>query len=102
VLCLLTLALEREPAGIAARAFATDDAHLRGTALEYFETVLPPDLFGALARRLSVGRLSAGRPSAGPRRAASEVRDELVKAGATVTMSLDEVRRRLAAASEDE
>ena len=102
VLSLLTLALEREPARIAARAFETDDAHLRGTALEYFETVLPPDLFGALARRLSAGRLSPGRPAAGPRRAASEVRDELVKAGATMTMSLDEVRRRLAAAPEDE
>lgn len=97
VLSLLTLALEREPARIAARAFETDDAHLRGTALEYFETVLPPDVFGALAPRLSAGRLAAG-----PRRAASEVREELVKAGATMTMSLDEVRRRLAAASEDE
>jgi hypothetical protein len=83
-------------------AFETDDAHLRGTALEYFETVLPPDLFAALARRLPAGRLSSGRPAAGPRRAASEVRDELVKAGATMTMSLDEVRRHLAAAAEDE
>jgi hypothetical protein len=96
VLGLLTLALEREPARIAARAFETDDAHLRGTALEYFETVLSPGLFGALSPRLSAGRLVAG-----PRRAASEVREELVKAGATMTMSLDEVRRQLAA-SEDE
>ncbi len=97
VLGLLTLALEREPARIAARAFETDDVHLRGTALEYFETVLSPGLFGALRPRLSAGRLAAG-----PRRAASEVRDELVKAGATMTVSLDEVRLRLAAAAEDE
>ncbi len=94
VLSLLTLALEREPARIAARAFETDDAHLRGTALEYFETVLPSDLFRALEPRLSAGMLVV----AGPRRAAVEVREELVKAGATMTMSLDEVRRRLAAA----
>ena len=97
VLSLLTLALEREPARIAARAFETDDARLRGTALEYFETVLSPDLFGSLAPRLSAGRLDTR-----PRRAASEVREELVKAGATMTMSLDEVRRRLASAAKDE
>ena len=98
VLSLLTLALEREPARIAARAFETDDPHLRGTALEYFETVLPADLFAALAPRLSAACLVA----AGPRRAAAEVREELVRAGAPMTMSLDEVRRRLAAAPEDE
>ena len=84
VLALLTLALEREPARIAARAFETDDVHLRGTALEYFETVLSPGVFRALSSRLSTGRLSTGRPSAGPRRAPSEVRDELLKAGATM------------------
>lgn len=97
VLRLLTLALEREPARIAARAFETDDAHLRGTALEYFETVLQPSLFAAL-----VPRIHAAPKLPGPRRAASEVRDELVKAGATMTLSLDEVRRQLAAATEDE
>lgn len=85
------------PARIAARAFEADDAHLRGTALEYFETVLPADLFAALAPRLSAGRTVAGQ-----RRGAAEVRDELVEVGATMTMSLDEVRRRLAAAAEAE
>ena len=92
VLALLTLALEREPARIAARAFETDDVHLRGTALRYFETVLSPGVFRALSSRLSTGRLSTGRVSAGPRRAPSEVRDDLLKAGATMTMSLDEIR----------
>jgi len=40
VLSLLTLALEREPAGIAARAFETDDAHLRGTNLDILRQAL--------------------------------------------------------------
>ena len=101
LLNLLTLGLEREPASIAARALDSDDAHLRGTALEYYETVLPPALFAALAPRLAAAKAAAARPPAGPR-SALEVRDELVKAGATMTMSLEEVRRQLAAFKEEE
>jgi ATP:ADP antiporter, AAA family len=104
LLNLLTLGLEREPAGIAARALDTDDAHLRGTALEYYETVLPPALFAALEPRLAAARPVA-RPVARPsekRRSAGEVREELVKAGATMTMSLEEVRRQVAAVRDDQ
>ena len=50
---LLALVLEREPVRIAALAFDSDDAYLRGTALEYLETVLPAGIFAALAPRLS-------------------------------------------------
>ena len=50
---LLALALEREPVHIAARAFETADPYLRGTALEYLETVLSPALFAALQPRLA-------------------------------------------------
>jgi hypothetical protein len=45
---LLALALEREPVQIASRAFTSDDAYVRGTALEYLETVLPARMFSAL------------------------------------------------------
>ena len=38
---LLALVLEREPVLIAARAFDSRDIYVRGTALEYLETVLP-------------------------------------------------------------
>ncbi|WP_437502876.1 hypothetical protein [Sorangium sp. So ce1099] len=38
---VLSLCLEREPLEIAYRALHADDAHLRGTALEYLENVLP-------------------------------------------------------------
>ena len=93
---LLGLALEREPVRIAALAFDTDDAYLRGTALEYLETVLPAALYAALKPRLA----AAGAP-APPRRAAAEVRAELLDAGATMRMSLRDVRRQLGAADPD-
>jgi hypothetical protein len=93
---LLALALEREPVGIAARAFATDDAYVRGTALEYLETVLTPRLFSALKPLLA----GAHQPPA-RRRSATEVRDDLIRAGATMTVNLDELRRQLEAAAKD-
>ena len=94
---LLALALEREPVRIAARAFEAGDAYVRGTSLEYLETVLPPRLFALLRSRLpEPGRAAPGR------RAAAEARAELLRAGETMTASLDEVRRRLAEADEPE
>lgn len=93
---LLALALEREPVGIAARAFTTDDAYVRGTALEYLETVLTPRLFSAMKPLLA----GAHQPPA-RRRSATEVRDDLIRAGATMTVNLDELRRQLEAAAKD-
>ena len=94
---LLALALDREPVRIAARAFNTEDAYIRGTALEYLETVLPARLFSALQPRLA-----ASSPSPARRRPAEEVRADLIRAGMTITMSLDEVRRQLELAAQEE
>jgi len=95
---LLALALDREPVRIAARAFTTEDVYVRGTALEYLETVLTPRLFAALTPLLAVTtQLPPAR-----RRSAAEVRDDLIRAGATMTVSLDEVRRQLEAAAAEE
>jgi len=44
VFTLLSLALPRQPLLIAFRSLHTDDANLRGTALEYLERVLPTDI----------------------------------------------------------
>jgi hypothetical protein len=95
---LLALALEREPVRIAARAFGTDDAYMRGTALEYLETVLPARLFSALRPLLA----AQGPPPPARRRPEAEVRADLIRAGMTMTVSLDEVRRQLEAASQEE
>jgi hypothetical protein len=94
---LLALALDREPVRIAARAFTTDDAYVRGTALEYLETVLPAPIFVALRPRLSVSG-----PAPAARRPAAEVRAELIRAGTTMTVNLDELRRQLDTAIADE
>jgi hypothetical protein len=87
---LLALTLEREPMRIAARAFTTDDKYVRGTALEYLETVLPPGMFVRLRPLLA----SAGSESA-RRRPAAEVRADLIRAATTMTVSLDDLRRQL-------
>jgi hypothetical protein len=86
---LLALALDREPVRIAARAFTAENAHVRGTALEYLETVLPAGIFSQLQPLLAAG------PTSARRRPAAEVRADLIRAGTTMTVSLDELRRRL-------
>ncbi len=96
---LLSLVLEREPVQIAAMAFDSADVHLRGTALEYLEVVLPSAIFAALAPRLS-----AAPGPASHKRGAAMVRAQLLEAGATIRMSrkqiLDELSGR--ALAEDE
>lgn len=94
---LLALALEREPVRIAARSFTTDNMYVRGTALEYLETVLTPQLFAALQPLLATTA-----PPPARRRAAVDVRADLIRAGATITVSRDELRRQLEAAARDE
>ena len=94
---LLALALDREPVRIAARSFAIEDAYVRGTALEYLETVLSSELFSALQPLLAV----TGPPPV-RRRTAVEAREELIRAGATMVISRDELRRQLDAAARDE
>ena len=79
---LLALVLEREPVNIAALAFDSDDTYLRGTALEYLETVLPSGIFAALAPRLSTSPAPVL-----PQRGAAVVRAELLEAAATMRMS---------------
>jgi ATP:ADP antiporter, AAA family len=94
---LLALALEREPVQIAARAFASDDAYVRGTALEYLETVLPPRMFSSFQALLPVTG-----PAPARRQKLVDARAELLRAGATMTINLDEVRRQLEIASREE
>jgi hypothetical protein len=94
---LLALALDREPMLIAARAFEMDDAYVRGTSLEYLETVLPAALFSALRARLGSVAAPAGRV-----RSAAEVRKDLMHAGTTMTTNLADVRRQLEALEQKE
>ena len=94
---LLALALDREPVRIVARSFANEDAFVRGTALEYLETVLPSDLFSALQPLLALTG-----PTPARRRSAAEVREDLIRAGATMVISREELQRQLDATARDE
>jgi len=84
---LLGLALEREPLHISYWAVRSGDS-LRGTALEYLETVLPDDVRDGLWPLLGLGRQ---RPRA--TRSRQEVADELLRSG---SFSLPYLKKRRA------
>ena len=56
VFTLLSLVLPLEPLQIARRGLQTDDDRLRGTALEYLESVLPDAIWEALRPLLDIAR----------------------------------------------
>jgi hypothetical protein len=87
---LLSLVLEREPVQIAALAFDSRDTYLRGTALEYLETVLPSGIFAAL-----VPRLSAVPEPVAHTRGPAMARAQLLEAGATIRMSRKQILEEL-------
>ncbi len=62
VFTVLGLALPAEPLRIALHAVQTDDPELRGTALEYLESILPPDVRAQLWPLLE-GDLAAPPPA---------------------------------------
>src|SRR5262245_9442770 len=88
VFTLLALVLPREPVQISFRSLDTEDQHLRGTALEYLEGVLPP----AIRERLWPF-LEDNRPHKRPARPRDEVLDELLRSHQSVVLKLEELRR---------
>jgi hypothetical protein len=85
---LLALALDRQAVRIVRHAFEGTDDYLRGTALEYLDSVLPPSLVGRL-----IPRLGASRQTASPRREARAVHADLLRAGETMTVSQEALRK---------
>jgi hypothetical protein len=81
VFTLLGLVLSREPLQIAFRSLQADDPHLRGTALEYLEGVLPSQI------RQRLWPFLVNRPSRGSAAARSEVIAKLVRSGASLTLN---------------
>ena len=84
---LLSLILPRETLRLAFHALHTDDPYLRGTALEYLETVLPDPVRARLAPLLEQGDLPAGRA-----RGSEAVRD-LLASRDSISLALAEARR---------
>jgi len=90
---LLSLILPRETLRLAFHALHTDDAYLRGTALEYLETTLPDAVWQRLSRVLEPGAVSA---AARGRAAALE---ELLASRESISLALAQARHRAAFSS---
>lgn len=82
VFSLLALEYPQEPLLMAFRALRTNDRHLRATALEYLETILP-----AKTRQL-LWQVVGEHPPAEEPRPPQDILDDLMKASATVMIRL--------------
>jgi ATP:ADP antiporter, AAA family len=89
VFTLLALVLPAEPLQIALRGLHAEDQNLRGTTLEYLESVLPPAV-----REPLWPFLEDGRPSAHPPRPREEVLAALVRSNHSIMLNLEEIKRR--------
>ena len=89
VFTLLALTLPRKPVQIAFHGLCTDDLLLRGTALEYLESVLPPDV-----RKPLWPFLEPDRARRGPSRAPQEALTDLLNQNQSIAIKLEELRRK--------
>ncbi|MFN7916277.1 MAG: hypothetical protein U0Q55_13130 [Vicinamibacterales bacterium] len=88
VFTLLSLVLPREPMQLAFRGLQTDDMHLRGTALEYLDSVLPPTIKQRLWPFLEQ------RPGRTNTRNRQEAMAALLRSNHSIELNLEELRRR--------
>ena len=89
VFTLLSLVLPAEPLRIAFRGLHTDDRILRGTALEYLEATLPPDI-----RERLWEFLEDRHPTPRSARPREEILEKLLRSDRSIRLNLDELRRR--------
>jgi hypothetical protein len=86
---LLSLVWPRETLRLAFHALHTEDPYLRGTALEYLETVLPEAIWARLSTLLEGGEVPVGRT-----RASAEVLQDLLASRESISIALADARRR--------
>jgi hypothetical protein len=89
VFTVLSLVLPRQPLKVAFRGLHTDDAMLRGTALEYLETALPEDIRVALWPFLEDTRVAAQRES----RPTDEIISDLLQSNQSIVMNLEQAKK---------
>jgi ATP:ADP antiporter, AAA family len=87
VFLLLALIYPKEPLIVAFRALHTDDRHLRGTALEYLESILPEKTRNMLWEIIE----ETAKPD--EPRGAQHVMDDLLKASPTVVLRLKDLEK---------
>ncbi|MGE0703665.1 MAG: hypothetical protein AB7P22_06965, partial [Vicinamibacterales bacterium] len=88
VFTLLALVLPSGPLQIAYRGLHSDDRNLRGTALEYLESVLPPPI-----RERLWPYLEDSRPANRPARPREEILADLVRSNESIMMNLEALKR---------
>jgi hypothetical protein len=89
VFTLLSLVLPREPLQIAFRGLQTADQHLRGTALEYLEEVLPASI-----RERLWPFLEDRRSTRNPARPRDEILADLLRSNQSIMVNLQELKER--------
>jgi ATP:ADP antiporter, AAA family len=90
VFTMLSLVLPKQPLILAYRGLHTDDVKLRGTALEYLESVLPPTIRDALWPFLEAD----GRQRPGAERDRDEILNELMRSNKSIQLNLEALRQR--------
>ena len=90
VFTLLSLALPRQPLRIAFKGLHTEDPLLRGTALEYLESSLPPEI-----RKPLWPFLEDSRPKRAPEsRPREQVLQDLLESNHSIVIRLEELKRK--------
>jgi ATP:ADP antiporter, AAA family len=89
VFTVLSLVLPAEPLQIALRGLYVEDQNLRGTALEYLESVLPPAI-----REPLWPFLEDRRPGTRTVRARDEILADLVRSNHSIMLNLEELKQR--------
>jgi len=87
---LLSLVLPPETVRLVFHSLHTGDRHLRGTALEYLETVLPEVVWQKLWPFLDEGAVQPTRPG----RSSGQAMQELLASQESIVLALAELRRR--------
>jgi len=98
IFTLLSLVLPPKPVKVAFRGLQTDDALLRGTALEYLETTLPEPIRVALWPFVTEESAPRKSPAANPAQVSAGSLEKLLQSQRSIEMNLEELRRRLQAA----
>jgi hypothetical protein len=89
VFTVLSLVLPAEPLQIAYRGLHADDRNLRGTALEYLESVLPPAIRDPLWPFLE-----DSRPTGRTVRPRDQILADLVRSNHSIMLNLEEIKKR--------
>jgi hypothetical protein len=88
VFTLLSLVAPRVPLRIAFKGLLTSDVHLRGTGLEYLESILPREIWNSLHPLLDDTREPRGQA-----RTHDEVLEELLRSSPSIDLNLREIRK---------